>query len=87
MRSSDGSLPAVSAGGSELRGHLPAGVRFASIEAREWKSTPGEPVTLRFAPDGWADPAVIRVVGQDGDVASLTIAGLAGRVETAINEE
>jgi len=78
---------AVPADGSALRGRLPAGVRFQDIEMAGKGPFPEEIVRLRFSPEGWADPAVVHVVGQDGDVASLTITGLCGRVETVMNDE
>ena len=70
------------AGGPALRGCLPAGVRFEEIEMVDQSPLPEAIVRLRFSPEGWADPAVIHVMGQDGDVAGLVITGLCGRVET-----
>ena len=73
---------AAPASGPALRGCLPSGARFEEIEMVDQSPLPEAIVRLRFSPEGWADPAVIHVMGQDGDVAGLAITGLCGRVET-----
>lgn len=78
---------AAPGGGRELRGRLPAGVRFKDIQTAGRSRLLEEIVRLRFGLEGWADPAVVRVAGDDRDVATLTITGLCGRVETAMNDE
>ena len=65
-----------------LAGQLPNGIRFGKIEMPGRKAFVGEMRALRFSPEGWADPAVIRLVAEDGDEAAAVIAGLCGRVET-----
>ena len=72
----------ASLGRAIIRGCLPSGARFEEIEMVDQSPLPEAIVRLRFSPEGWADPAVIHVMGQDGDVAGLAITGLCGRVET-----
>ena len=65
-----------------LAGQLPNGIRFGKIEMPGHKASVEETRALRFSPEGWADPAIIRLVSEDGDEAAAVIAGLCGRVET-----
>ena len=81
-QASDAGHTAAPAGSPTLRGRLPTGVRFQDIEMADHSPLPEEIIRLRFSPEGWADPAVVHVMGQDGDVAGLAITGLCGRVET-----
>jgi len=82
----NGSQRPSTGGGAELRGTLPEGIEFESIKTDVPFSPSEKTVKLRFSPDGWADPAMIRLVERDGDVASVSIAGLGTRVETAIHD-
>ena len=73
MRRSRNSLPAGSVAG---------GVSFRGVRLMAREPEPGKVVHLRFTPEGWADPAVIQLLGSDGEVYSIVISAPAGRVET-----
>jgi len=64
-----------------LQGRLPDGVRFQAIEMPGDKSASEGTVKVRFSPEGWADAADIYLVGEDGEMRGMSIAGLSGRVE------
>ena len=68
--------------GLTLRGRLADGVQFRDVQI-SGKSTPLRKVaTLRFSPEGWADPAVVHIDGPGGETGTIIIAELSGRVET-----
>jgi len=69
-------------GGSGLHGALEEGVTFRSVRLTGRPEQTGKVVRLRFTAEGWADPAVIQLVGSDGVVNSVVITAPAGRVET-----
>lgn len=64
------------------RGRLPEGVRF--LDAQTPADVRGEKgvVTLRFSPQGWADPAAIYLTAGDGETNTVLIRGFLRRVET-----
>jgi type II secretion system protein H len=69
-------------GGAGLHGELAEGVTFRSVRLTGRLDQPGKIVRLRFTPEGWADPAIIQLVGANGVVNSIVITAPAGRVET-----
>lgn len=65
-----------------LDGHLPDGTTLRSVRLPGRAPAGGPVVTLRFTPEGWADPAVIQVGTDGGRVHTLVITAPYGRVET-----
>ena len=75
---------------SVLRGSLPEGVAFENVHLTGKAAQPEKIANLRFTPEGWADPAVIRVRGSGGEIQSIVITAPAGRIETypsAVSED
>ena len=67
--------------GLGLKGRLPEGVQFASVEIPGMKTSSQDVVTVEFSPQGWADPATIHVVSSSGQAISIAIDELSGCVE------
>ncbi len=72
----------VVSGGAGVYGALAEGVAFHSVRLTGKLEQPGKIVRLRFTPEGWADPAIIQLIGANGVVNSIVITAPAGRVET-----
>ena len=78
---SDGQTVLV-ADGISLKGRLPEGVRFGGVEFPGINSFSQDAVTIKFSPQGWAEPAKIYVVSSQGETMSIVIDELSGHVET-----
>ena len=50
-------------------------------------ATSDDIVTIRFSPQGWADPAAIQLIGSTGETMSVIIDELSGQVQTCKLEE
>jgi len=70
-----------------LKGQLAESVRFAGIELQDMDADSDDIVTIRFSPQGWADPAAIQLTGSAGETMSVIIDELSGQVQTCKLEE
>lgn len=68
---------------ADLCGRLPDGVRFQDVEVAGSVPADHGVVVLRFRPEGWADPATIRMAGPGGVARSVVITAPCGLVETS----
>lgn len=66
----------------DLKGRLPEGVQFVEVELRDIDSISQDVITIRFSPQGWADPAIVRLTCPTGDTMSVVIDELSGQVAT-----
>jgi len=64
-----------------LSGRLPDGVAFGEVRVAGREPSEARRVELRFAPDGWVDPALITLEAA-GVVHSIVVSAPAGRVAT-----
>jgi len=69
------------------RGSLHEGARFSGVRVGGETHSPRGTVSIRFGPEGWADPASMRLVGRTGRTAAVRIGGLCGRVEVYVPAE
>ncbi len=66
----------------DCQGRLPDGVGFLEVQVSGESTSPDETASIRFSPEGWADPAAVHLIGRKGDTASLAVSSLCGRIET-----
>ena len=70
-----------------LKGRLPEGVQFAGVELQDMDANSDDIVTIRFSPQGWADPATVQLISSTGETMSVIIDELSGQVQTCKLEE
>ena len=68
--------------GPLLEGRLRDGVTFSDVTVAGKSAAEDRRAELRFAADGWVDPAVITLSSADGSVFSIAVSAPSGRVET-----
>ena len=65
-----------------LEGHLREGVTFKDVAVAGKELSEDRRAEVRFAADGWVDPAVITLASADGAAYSIAVSAPSGRVET-----
>lgn len=65
-----------------LEGRLREGVSFKDVAVAGKELSEDRRAEVRFAADGWVDPAVITLTSADGAVYSIAVSAPSGRVET-----
>jgi len=70
-----------------LKGRLGESVRFAGVELRDMDANSDDILTIRFSPQGWADPATVQLISSTGETLSVIIDELSGQVQTCRLEE
>jgi Tfp pilus assembly protein FimT len=68
--------------GPALEGRLRDGVTYKEVVVAGREPSEDRRAEVRFAPDGWVDPAVIVLASADGAAYSIAVSAPAGRVET-----
>lgn len=68
--------------GPLLEGRLRDGVVFSDVTVAGKSAGEDRRAELRFAADGWVDPALITLSSADGSVFSIAVSAPSGRVET-----
>jgi len=68
--------------GLNLKGQLPEGIKFLDVKIQGIGSSLRDSTTLTFSPEGWAEPATIRLICSTGETMSVIIDEFSGQVKT-----
>jgi type II secretion system protein H len=81
-RKSDGQEMPVT-DGLNLKGQLPEGVKFMDVKVKGIGSFWRDSTTLTFSPEGWAEPATIRLICSTGEIVRVIIDEFSGQVKVS----
>ncbi len=70
--------------GLNLKGRLPEGVKFLDIKIQGIGSYLLDSTTITFSPEGWAEPATIRMACSTGETMSVIIDEFSGQVKISL---